>query len=255
MDEDFTLKINENFERSGLFLIEAIVFDVDDTIYDQQHPFKNAVNRVIPLVTEEDMKELYIRFRYHSDENFPKVMANKWTLEYMRAHRISQSLIDLDYPYITEEDGLHFQKVYEEELDNICMHEEVKRTLDYLQEKQIPIGIITNGPTDHQYKKVKQLCLEKWVPSERVIISQATGFQKPEVEIFKLAEKSFGFTAEKTLYVGDSFENDVVGSKKSDWHSLWFNHRERSLPDGEQPLFDMELTSFEQLFETIQSIF
>ncbi|WP_438763571.1 HAD family hydrolase [Enterococcus sp. AZ194] len=236
-------------------MIEAIVFDVDDTIYDQQQPFKNAVNRVVPLVTEEDMNQLYIRFRYHSDENFPKVMAREWTLEYMRAQRISQSLIDLDYPQITEEDGLLFQKVYEDELDNICMHEEVKRTLDYLKEKNVPMGIITNGPTDHQYKKVKQLRLEDWVSSDRVIISQATGFQKPEIEIFKLAEKTFGFTAENTLYVGDSFENDVVGSKKSDWHSLWFNHRERALPSGEQAIFDMELTSFDQLLETIQTIF
>lgn len=255
MDEDFTLETNENFERRGLFLIEAIVFDVDDTIYDQQQPFRNAVNRVIPLVTEEDMKELYIRFRYHSDENFPKVMSDEWTLEYMRAHRISQSLIDLDYPSITKEDGLKFQKIYEEELDTICMHKEVKRTLNYLQEKQVPIGIITNGPTDHQYKKVKQLRLEDWVPSERVIISQATGYQKPEVEIFQLAEATFGFTGKKTLYVGDSFENDVVGSKKSNWYSLWFNHRQRGLPDGEQPIFDIELTSFDQLFETIQEIF
>ncbi|KAF1296448.1 HAD family hydrolase [Enterococcus sp. JM4C] len=236
-------------------MIEAIVFDVDDTIYDQQQPFRNAVKRVIPAVTEEDMAALYIRFRYHSDENFPKVMANEWTLEYMRAQRISQSLLDLDYPLITEADGLLFQKVYEDELANICMHEEVRRTLNYLQEKQIPIGIITNGPTDHQYKKVKQLRLEDWVASDRVIISQATGFQKPEVEIFKLAEKTFGFSPETTLYVGDSFENDVVGSKNSDWHALWFNHRNRAIPAGSTPLFDWEITSFEQLLETIQALF
>ena len=77
----------------------------------------------------------------------------------MRAHRISQSLKDLDYPHITEEEGLLFQKIYEEELDNICLHEEVKKTLDFLKEKNVPLGIITNGPTDHQTKKLKQLQL------------------------------------------------------------------------------------------------
>ena len=110
------------------------MFDVDDTMYDQQQPFRNAVKRVVPLVSDEDMHPLYIRFRHHSDENFPKVMAGEWTLEYMRAHRISQSLKDLDYPHITEEEGLLFQKIYEEELDNICLHEEVKKTLDFLKE-------------------------------------------------------------------------------------------------------------------------
>lgn len=137
------------------------MFDVDDTMYDQQQPFRNAVKRVVPLVSDADMHPLYIRFRHHSDENFPKVMAGDWTLEYMRAHRISQSLKDLDYPHITEEDGLLFQKIYEEELDNICLHEEVKKTLDFLKEKNVPLGIITNGPTDHQTKKTEATSIEQ----------------------------------------------------------------------------------------------
>ena len=46
----------------------------------------------------------------------------------------------------------YFQQVYEEELDNICLHKEVKKTLDFLKNKNVPLGIITNGPTDHQTK-------------------------------------------------------------------------------------------------------
>lgn len=236
-------------------MIEAVVFDVDDTIYDQQQPFRNAVNRLFPLVSSEDMHDLYIRFRVHSDENFGKVIAEEWTLEYMRTFRISQSLKDLDYPHITEEEALLFQQVYEEELDNITMHEEIKKTLDFLKNKNIPMGIITNGPTDHQYKKVKQLQLLDWVDKDNVLISQATGFQKPDPEIFHLAKKEFVMNSQNTLYVGDSFENDVVGSKKAGWRSLWFNHRNRAIPAGEQQIQDIELTSFDQIFSTIQMIF
>lgn len=229
------------------------MFDVDDTMYDQQQPFRNAVKRVVPLVSDEDMHPLYIRFRHHSDENFPKVMAGNWTLEYMRAHRISQSLKDLDYLHITEKDGLYFQQVYEEELDNICLHKEVKKTLDFLKTKDVPLGIITNGPTDHQTKKLNQLQLKKWIPAENMIVSQATGYQKPEKEIFQLAEKQFNMTACETLYVGDNYDNDVLGAKKADWQALWFNHRERRI--DESPTCDIEITSFDQLLETMQAIF
>ena len=80
------------------------------------------------------MHPLYIRFRHHSDENFPKVMAGDWTLEYMRAHRISQSLKDLDYPHITEEDGLLFQKFTRKNLIiSACMRR--SKTLDFLKER------------------------------------------------------------------------------------------------------------------------
>ncbi|NTR68428.1 HAD family hydrolase [Enterococcus faecium] len=234
-------------------MIKSVVFDVDDTMYDQQQPFRNAVKRVVPLVSDEDMHPLYIRFRHHSDENFPKVMAGEWTLEYMRAHRISQSLKDLDYPHITEEEGLLLQKIYEEELDNICLHEEVKKTLDFLKEKNVPLGIITNGPTDHQTKKLKQLQLNNWIPSHNMLVSQATGFQKPEKEIFQLAEKEFHMLPGETLYVGDNYDNDVLGAKSADWQALWFNHRERKI--DQTPICDIEISSFDQLLETMKTIF
>ena len=170
-----------------------------------------------------------------------------------RAHRISQSLKDLDYPHITEEDGLLFQKIYEEELDNICLHEEVKKTLDFLKEKNVPLGIITNGPTDHQTKKLKQLQLNNWIPSRNMLISQATGVQKPEKEIFQLAEKEFHMLPEETLYVGDNYDNDVLGAKSANWQALWFNHRERKIE--QTPICDIEISSFDQLLETMKTIF
>ena len=117
----------------------------------------------------------------------------------------------------------------------------------------IPLGIITNGPTDHQTKKLNQLQLANWIPSQHMIVSQATGFQKPEKEIFQLAEERFNLTAEETLYVGDNYDNDVLGAKRAGWQALWFNHRERKV-DG--PLnCDIEITSFDQLLETMKVIF
>lgn len=235
--------------------MKTIVFDVDDTIYDQQQPFKNAIKSVFPYVKDTDMHALYIRFRFHSDETFPKVMANEWTLEYMRFFRINESLKDLNYPTVSQEKGLLFQKMYEDELDNIVMHPEVKKVFDFLKEKNIPMGIITNGPTDHQFKKVKQLQLENWVPTDNIIISQSTGFQKPEREIFDLAAKEFDMDCERTLYVGDSFENDITGAKNGGWKSLWFNHRLREMPADEEAYHIKEVTSFDDLFPTIQSLF
>lgn len=235
--------------------MKTIVFDVDDTIYDQQQPFRNAINSVFPDVKPEDMHALYIRFRFHSDETFPKVMSNDWTLEFMRFYRINESLKDLNYPSVSQDNGLIFQKIYEEELDNIVMHPEVKKVFDFLKENNIPMGIITNGPTDHQFKKVKQLQLENWVPTDNIIISQSTGFQKPEREIFDLAAKEFNMECAHTLYVGDSFENDIAGATNGGWKSLWFNHRLREMPVGEKAHHLKEVTSFEDLFPTIQSLF
>ena len=235
--------------------MRTIVFDVDDTLYDQQQPFRNAMTKIFPNVATEDMHELYLRFRHHSDETFPKVLANEWSLDFMRFFRMNETLKDLNYPGISQEEGKIFQQVYEEELDNITMHPEVTKLLDTLQEKEIPRGIITNGPTDHQFKKVKQLNLEKWVPSQNIIISQSTGFQKPEKEIFDLACNQFCMEPEHTLYVGDSYDNDIVGARNGGWHSLWFNHRSRELPSCQPASHLAEVTCFTELCPTVEKLF
>jgi putative hydrolase of the HAD superfamily len=235
--------------------MRAIVFDVDDTLYDQQQPFRNAVNRIFPEVKQQDLHKMYIRFRHHSDERFPLVMSGDWTLEFMRFYRMNESLKDLGYTEISTEKGLEFQTVYEDELDNITMHPEITKLLDCLKEHNIPMGIITNGPTDHQYKKVKQLQLENWVPSNHIIISQSTGYQKPEKEIFDLASQQFNMDSAHTLYVGDSFENDVVGARNGGWHALWFNHRLRALPANETKCYQAEITCFTELYPAIKALF
>ena len=49
---------------------------------------------------------------------------------------MNETLKDLNYPGISQEEGKIFQQVYEEELDNITMHPEVTKLLDTLQEKE-----------------------------------------------------------------------------------------------------------------------
>ena len=219
-------------------MITSIVFDVDDTIYDQQAPYRIAMEKCFPDFDMTHMNQAYIRFRHYSDIGFPRVMTGEWTTEYFRFWRCKETLL-----------------VYEHELENITMLDEMRMTLDFLKEKNVRMGIITNGPTEHQLKKVKKLGLYDYVDPKHVIVSQATGFQKPEKEIFNLAAEQFDMNPSTTLYVGDSYDNDVMGAFNSGWHSMWFNHRGRSLKPGTKPVFDLEIDSFEQLFGAVKVLF
>ncbi|MGT2894764.1 HAD family hydrolase [Streptococcus entericus] len=236
-------------------MITAIVFDVDDTIYDQQAPYRIAMEKCFPNFDMSQIKPAYIRFRHYSDIGFPRVMAGEWTVEYFRFWRCKETLLEFGHPEIDEATGTHFQEVYERELDNITMLDEMRLTLDFLKSKGVPMGVITNGPTEHQLKKVKKLGLYDYVEPKRVIVSQATGFQKPEREIFNLAAQQFGFNPATTLYVGDSYDNDVMGAHNGGWRSMWFNHRGRTLKKGTTPVFDLEIDSFEQLYGAVKVLF
>ncbi|MFC3931454.1 HAD family hydrolase [Streptococcus dentapri] len=236
-------------------MITSIVFDVDDTIYDQQAPYRLAMEQCFPDFDMSQIKHAYIRFRHYSDLGFPRVMAGEWTTEYFRFWRCRETLLEFGYREINEEQGHYFQEVYEQELENITMLDEMRMTLDFLKEKSVPMGVITNGPTEHQLKKVRKLGLYDYVEPKRVLVSQATGFQKPEKEIFNLAAEQFDMNPATTLYVGDSYDNDVVGAKNSGWQAMWFNHRGRTLKAGTKPAYDIAIDNFEQLYGAVKVLF
>ncbi|KXT76248.1 2-haloalkanoic acid dehalogenase [Streptococcus sp. DD10] len=236
-------------------MITSIVFDVDDTIYDQQAPYRLAMEKCFPDFDSENMNQAYIRFRHYSDIGFPRVVAGEWTTEFFRYWRCKQTLLEFGYRQIDEKAGSFFQSVYEKELDEITMLDEMRMTLDFLKSKGVKMGVITNGPTEHQLKKVKKLGLYDYIEPHCVIVSQATGFQKPEKEIFNLAAEQFGMNPETTLYVGDSYDNDVQGAVNGGWHAMWFNHRGRTLKDNIEPIFDLEIDNFEQLYGAVKVLF
>ena len=85
------------------------------------------------------------------------------------------------------------------------------------------------------------------------MVSQATGFQKPQKEIFNLAAEQFEMNPDTTLYVGDSYDNDIKGAHDSGWHSMWFNHRGRRLKAGTKPVLICRLILLNSF--TVQSKF
>ncbi len=80
-----------------------------------------------------------------------------------------------------------------------------------------------------------------------MIISDAVGIQKPEPKIFSLMETRLNLAPESLLYIGDSFENDVIGAKAAGWSVWWFNHQNRKIPEGQSAIFEKEIKNFEDL--------
>lgn len=52
--------------------MKAILFDVDDTLYDQVVPFQKAYEDLFEGRYDLKVEELYKRSRYYSDEVFEK---------------------------------------------------------------------------------------------------------------------------------------------------------------------------------------
>lgn len=71
--------------------------------------------------------------------------------------------------------------------------------------------MITNGFKEVQHIKLAQCDLQKYF--DNVIISEDVGHNKPNIEIFKEAERLGNTTKEACLMIGDNFEADIEGAK------------------------------------------
>ncbi|EIZ2929160.1 TPA: HAD family hydrolase, partial [Listeria monocytogenes] len=56
-------------------------------------------------------------------------------------------------------------------------------------------------------------------------------------------------------YIGDSFENDVIGSKSAGWKSIWLNRRGHLIPTEAAFQPDYCVENEQQLFAILQEIF
>lgn len=211
--------------------MDTIIFDVDDTLYDQTLPFKKAArNYFKQSFTDEELTNLYIASRKYSDALFYKSTTGEVSVLELQVYRITEACREFDIT-LRYQDAIDFQKAYLVEQQKITLFKEVEEILDSLLRKNKQLAVLTNGEKHHQTMKIKQLGLEKWIPEAHFFISGEIGHAKPAAEVFDIIENNLHLDKTKTIYIGDSFENDVVGAKQAGWHSLWLNHRNREMPD------------------------
>ncbi|MDQ8418464.1 HAD hydrolase-like protein [Enterococcus faecium] len=154
-----------------------IVFDLDDTLYDHQLPFKRSVEKCFPTIDIQQIDNIYKRFRYWSDVAFPKYTKKLISIEQLRIFRCQKTMEEFGIDSISRTEALDFQADYEEfgidsisrtealdfqadyeyELDQITMIPEIHQLLLALHKNRIPIGILTNGPVDLQSRNSKIL--------------------------------------------------------------------------------------------------
>lgn len=229
---------------------KAIFFDLDDTLHDHHAPFARAIFPLLPSSKNHlETVDIYKTFRFYSDVLWKEYDSGKIPLDQLRIERIVRTIKDFGVE-VSEENANQFQQSYDKELERLTLFSEVPMLLRELKEAGIELGLITNGPTEHQRKKIHQLGLDEHFSVKHIFISDQVGKAKPNPYIFEVAAGQIKLPPENLLYVGDSWENDVVGPMNAGWNAVWFNHR------GKQPLTDhkpvAEITSLSSILKLVK---
>ncbi len=232
--------------------MKVIAFDVDDTLYDLSEPYRRAVLEFFGPDLGIPLDELFIRSRVCSDEAYELVLAGVKPIEYMHAYRVQMAFGDFGVD-VSREDALAFQRVYERYQGSISVSSAVRSLIGRLDDAGITVGVISNGDSDHQWAKIDALGVPDLIPRELIVVSGDIGHCKPEVEIFRALEDRIGFIPDERWFVGDTYENDVIGSLDAGWRCIWFNRRGRILEEGE-PRPDLEVRSEDEMIARVGEV-
>lgn len=211
----------------------AILFDIDDTLYDQVVPFEKALKKIFPGLTGVSSEDLFQRRSYHGEISFRKVLNQEMTQEEMYRYRVQKPLAEFGVT-VSDEEAMAFQEAYEQSQRELELSETMEQLLNRCQESGVLLGIITNGPAKHQRHKADILGMNRWIPAEYTIVSGEVGIVKPDLRIFRLAEERMNLSGHEIWYVGDSFPNDMLGARTAGWRTIWLNRRRKALPKTEE---------------------
>jgi len=225
-----------------------IFFDLDRTLWDFDH---NSL---------ETFKDLYIIYNLFSILNcdfisFHSTYKKHNTLlwDAYRKGEINKKFLSVQRFILTLKDfGCDDLEMAEKMAADYILLSPQKKTLfpytieilDFLKSKY-NLYIITNGFAEVQYKKIKNSGLEKYFT--HAIISEETGFQKPDIKIFEFSLGKAGALAEESIMIGDDLHIDILGAKLAGIDQIYFN------PSGIQHNEDItfEIDSLEKIFEIL----
>ena len=228
----------------------GLVFDVDDTLYEQIVPFENAYKSLFDM--DIDMEKFYLLSRYYSDVKFEASRNGEMTMDEYHIYRIQEAAKDLDV-FLTDEQALNMQKEYKKNQQKLQMSDITINILKLARKNNVKLGIITNGLSEHQWSKIEALGVERWIDKDNIIVSGDYSINKPDVRIFEIMQEKLQLPNDFLYYIGDSIENDIVGANNAGWKSIWIN-RYKQKSSKEVDIYKIAENNNE-LFEIIEKIF
>ena len=231
--------------------LKAIILDVDGTLFDreraQREILRIMVRELSHIFAGIDEKTAVEAFLESDRISLPDFDAGV-TVSESRARR---SRIFLDILDLNEEFADEITRTYVERYP--CVKAPISGAEPVVTEltEKFPLGVVSNGFPDVQYLKLKTLGIEYLF--DCIVLSGELEIWKPDPRIFWKAATLLNKKPEECLYVGDSYEHDILGARAAGMMACWLN------PHGLQPSQtditpDFEISSLDELLDIARQI-
>ena len=224
--------------------IRAVLFDMDDTLYDHSYALESAVadlQRNDPRLSAVPLRTLVLKDQeVLRDVHLNLVLPGQLSLAESRVLRMVR---------LYASQGIELAEVEARRLSELrraayLAHERAVSGARSLRAEVrswgLQVGVVSNNLLAEQKAKLSRIGLAGLVDS--LTVSEEIGATKPDPRIFQLALTRCACPSVEAVFVGDSWKEDVEGARAAGINAVWFNRRRDPQPSGQDAA--KELTSF-----------
>lgn len=203
-----------------------LFFDLDHTLWDFETNAKQAMEEIYQTLSLSDkgipdFDAFYDRYSYHNHRLWDRYTKGFIKQDELRWKRMWLALLDFklaDEP-LSRRMAAEFLELLPTKNTLFPYTVEI---LQYLQEKNYRMHLVTNGFEKVQYGKIQQANLAGFF--DQVITSEASNSLKPNREIFEYAFSKAGAQADESIMIGDNQDADIEGGKNAGMDTIFVNH-------------------------------
>jgi HAD superfamily hydrolase (TIGR01549 family) len=202
-------------------MTRAVLFDLDDTLFDHRRSASAALARVhhafAPSAQFDQFEQHHTRFL---EEMHVEVLAGRIDLDEARCERFRRVFRALQLE-ITDQQAWAAAGAYRSNyLELRCAMEGAAELLGAVRARA-RVGIVSNNLFEEQRDKLEFCGLTRFI--DALVVSEETRISKPDPGIFRVALERLGVEAGDAVMVGDSWANDIAGARAAGIRAIWFN--------------------------------
>lgn len=224
-------------------MIEAVIFDIDNTLMDFMKMKKAAVDLAVDYMIDAGLK-------ISKKEMIDKIFNIYWQEGIEDQNIFDKVLIkefgEIDYKILAS-GIIGYRKAKEA---NMSLYPHTIATLTELIKNGVRLGVVSDAPRLPVWLRIVSLQIHQYF--EKVVTFDDTGERKPSPKPFLKIIELMKITPSKTIMVGDWAERDIVGAKNIGMITAWAKYGNQF--DTKNSGADYELDDIYDLVDIVKKL-
>jgi putative hydrolase of the HAD superfamily len=233
--------VRNNIQQSHQKPLKAILFDMDNTLFDFVAVKLIACREILSYLGEgnrsvkQDPAELFSYFLRgtYGFEDYENIK------DYMQERQL-----------FTAKGYRDCCEIYErEKLQNLELYPGVRDTLEDLKKLGLKLAIITDADGFHARARLTKVDLLDFF--KLLVSADMTGTKKPDPAHFLYALDALGLKPEESLVVGDNIKRDMAPARRLGLRTAYASYGDWRHAEKKERCFDFQLNAFQDLMKCI----